>query len=185
MVEKQTHEELSQKTDDVGASEREPNRNLIASLAMTAIVMVIGMFLYEWLRQIIHPTVATWESQLVAIALASLLATLVAYFVLGKQDVLLQKTNRQIAAQRQAEEALRKAHEELERRVEERNAELVEVNKQLRREIEGRKQTEEKIRKLGNSYPRSFTHQASRSPLPGVSIGNGHALRQSRLSYHG
>jgi Na+/glutamate symporter len=61
MVEKQTHEELFQKTDDVGASQRDPKRNLIASLAMTAIVMVIGMFLYEWLRQIIHPTVATWE----------------------------------------------------------------------------------------------------------------------------
>ena len=151
MVEKQTHQELSQKTDEVGTSEREPKRNLIASLAMTAIVMVIGMFLYEWLRQVIHPTVATWESQLVTIVLASLLATVVAYFVLRKQDVLLQKTNRQIAAQRQAEEALRKAHEELERRVEERNAELVEVNKQLRREIEGRKQAEEAVSRQGDS----------------------------------
>ena len=89
MVEKQTYEEVPRKIDEVGASESEPKRNLMASLVVTAAVMVIGMFLYEWLRQIIHPNMATWESHLITIAFTSLLATIVAYFVLRKQFVLL------------------------------------------------------------------------------------------------
>ena len=43
---------------------------------------------------------------------------------------------------RQAEEALQKAHNELERRVEERTAELMSANEKLNQEIETRKQTE-------------------------------------------
>ena len=45
------------------------------------------------------------------------------------------------------EEALRKSHEELERRVEDRTAELSVANKKLRDEIEMRKQSEEVVRK--------------------------------------
>jgi len=115
------------------------------------------MFLYEWLRQIIHPNMATWESHLITIAFTSLLATIVAYFVLRKQFVLLQKINRKITAQKETEEALRKAPGELERRVEERNAELVEVNKQLRGEMEGRKQAEEALNRQRDNKERYQT----------------------------
>jgi len=157
MVERQSYEELPEKIDEVGTSEREPRGNLIAPLAISATVMVIGMFLYEWLSQIIHPTVGTWESHLITIAFASLLATIVAYFVLRKQNVSLQKTNKETAAHKQTQEALRKAHDELEGRLKERNAELVEVSKQLREEIEGRKQAEEALRRKSDSEERYKT----------------------------
>jgi len=157
MVEKRTHEELSQNINEVGTSEREPKQHLIAPLAVTAVVMVLGMVLYEWLRHTIHPTVATWEYHLITIVFASLLATVVAYFVLRKQNVLLDKTNKGIASYRQAEQALRKAHDELEQKVEERNAELVEVNKQLREEAEARKQAEKALSKQRQSEERYRT----------------------------
>jgi len=53
---------------------------------------------------------------------------------------------------RQAEEALQKAHDELERRVEERTDELLKANEQLKEEIEERKRTEEALRQSEQRY---------------------------------
>ena len=53
---------------------------------------------------------------------------------------------RDISERRRAEKALRQAHDELERRVEERTAELLKANKQLRREIDERKRIEGALR---------------------------------------
>ncbi len=54
---------------------------------------------------------------------------------------------RDITRRKEAEEALKKAHDELERRVKERTCELAARNRQLRLEITDRKQTEEALRK--------------------------------------
>jgi PAS domain S-box-containing protein len=48
---------------------------------------------------------------------------------------------------RRAEEALQKAHDELERRVDERTSELTQANETLRREVEHRKQAEEALQR--------------------------------------
>ena len=53
---------------------------------------------------------------------------------------------------KQSEDRLRRAHEELERRVEERTADLVSVNEKLLREIEERKLAEEALLQSENKY---------------------------------
>ena len=58
-----------------------------------------------------------------------------------------------------AEEALQKAHDELERRVEERTAQLLRANNQLKHEIEERKQAEEALREAEEQY-RSLVERA-------------------------
>jgi signal transduction histidine kinase len=52
-----------------------------------------------------------------------------------------------VVERRRAEEALRQAHRELERRVQERTAELATANERLRQEVEERRQIEEDIRR--------------------------------------
>jgi PAS domain S-box-containing protein len=54
---------------------------------------------------------------------------------------------RDVSEKREAEEALRKTHDELEIRVKERTAELLKINALLRQEIEERKRTEEALQR--------------------------------------
>ena len=60
--------------------------------------------------------------------------------------------NIDITDRRRAEEELQKAHDELERRVEERTAQLVEANKKLMGEIGERRQVEEELRRSEERY---------------------------------
>ena len=62
-------------------------------------------------------------------------------------DGVLQAIIRDVSERKQAEEAIRQAHDELERRVEERTAELARTSEELRAEIIERKRIEETLRK--------------------------------------
>ena len=63
----------------------------------------------------------------------------------------------EIVNRKKAEQALQKAHDELERRVEERTLELSIINDQLKAEIEVRKRAEEELKKLSEELARSNT----------------------------
>jgi C4-dicarboxylate-specific signal transduction histidine kinase len=58
---------------------------------------------------------------------------------------MIQSVSREITERKRAEKALRKAHSELEKRVEERTAELVIANEKLRHEVEKRKWAEKAL----------------------------------------
>ncbi|MCM3870031.1 MAG: PAS domain-containing sensor histidine kinase [Pyrinomonadaceae bacterium] len=62
-------------------------------------------------------------------------------------DGVLQAIVRDVSERKRAEEAIRRAHDELERRVEERTAELARTSEELRAEIIERKRIEETLRK--------------------------------------
>ena len=69
------------------------------------------------------------------------------YLVKGKVDSnILIKSMRYAIERKQAEDALRKAHDKLELRVQERTAELMSANQQLMQEMEERSQVEESLR---------------------------------------
>ena len=59
---------------------------------------------------------------------------------------------REIRERQQAEEALKRAHDELEGRVEDRTAELSRANRHLKEEIEERRQAEERLRQSERRY---------------------------------
>ncbi|MCB0182966.1 MAG: PAS domain-containing protein, partial [Caldilineaceae bacterium] len=85
--------------------------------------------LHEYEMPMLDGTLRNWEQRIV---------------VSGGDELLL--IVRDISARKQAEEALRTAHAELEQRVNERTAELQQINRQLQQEVEERTRVEEALR---------------------------------------
>ena len=94
----------------------------------------------------------------------------------------VKELEKEVAARRQAEEAVCNAYNELDRRVEERTAELVRVNKQLKLEIEERKHVEEKYKTLAEySLTGIFIHQDGKYVFTNDRFSEIHGYRGEEL----
>jgi hypothetical protein len=68
-------------------------KKLRLQLLKIFLLMLVGMTLYEALKQIIHPDISIWQSHIVTIIFSAVCATTAAFFILKKQIDLNSKLN--------------------------------------------------------------------------------------------
>ncbi len=100
---------------------------LVPSLAKITLATLVIMTIYEAAKQVVFPQVTLWQSHLITVVFTGLAAPAVAYFALRKIERLRQQAVRESAERLSAEQASRRAGDELRRL----NAELQVRNQEL------------------------------------------------------
>ena len=95
-------------------------KKVFRQLTLIAIFMLVGMTIYEVLKQVISPDITIWQSHIITIIFSTVCATAASYFILSKQNEL----NRRLTSKNIESERLKK---ELEKTVEKLENSLKEV----------------------------------------------------------
>jgi len=93
------------------------NIHFIVPLCITAIVMLSGMSLYQWLKLLLLPNISLIQSNIITVLFSSAMATVAAFFILRKRQLLLQQTLQEIAERRRAEAEILKLNAELQNNI--------------------------------------------------------------------
>jgi PAS domain S-box-containing protein len=125
---------------------------LILTVLLVMMIMLVWMTGYELSKELIFPKLTLWKSHLITVLFSTFIATLAAWFILRKYQALLDRLNMELDERHRAQQALQAAHDDLEKRVQERTAELVKVNEELRGEIRERYRAEEAMRASESKY---------------------------------
>lgn len=86
-----------------------PDRRILSQLILVAVVMLVLMTAYEFLKQVFLPDISIWGSHVVTILFTTLLATATFYFVLEKQQAEYSQRLREISKRRASEAALKES----------------------------------------------------------------------------
>ncbi len=128
---------------------------------------------HQWRVHVWMDTSSVQQRVAIAVALVTL-----GFMILALTGVyLIQRRHRvqmELAHQQQVEDTLRRARDQLERRVEERTRELVDTNKRLRREIGERRRAENELREAQHE----LVQAAKLAALGQLSAGITHELNQ-------
>ena len=109
--------------------------DFVVRLLSVALIIIVGMTGFEFLKNLFFPNVSLWGSHIITIIFSSVIGTVVAYFILNKYFNLLDQLNQNIVDRQQSEQALISGYTYLEELVNERTANLVKADEALRFEF--------------------------------------------------
>mgnify|MGYP001578245077 CR=1 FL=1 len=86
-------------------------RNLFVTLSLTFLTTIIGMSVFEALKQSWRQDITIWESHVYTTIFISVLAALGAYFILARRELLANRIKVETANRQRVEEALKESEE--------------------------------------------------------------------------
>jgi PAS domain S-box-containing protein len=109
--------------------------DLFVRLLTVALIILVGMTVFEFVKNLLFPNLSLWGSHFITIIFISIIGTLAAYFILHKYFNLSDQLNRNLADRQQSEQALIKGYIHLEDLVNKQTADLAKANEALRSEF--------------------------------------------------
>ena len=109
--------------------------DFVIRLLLVALIMIIGMTGFEFIKNLLFPHLSLWPSQIITIVFISVIGTIVAYFILKKYFALLTQLSKNLVDRQQSEQVLINGYASLEELVDKRTTDLVKANEALRSEF--------------------------------------------------
>jgi PAS domain S-box-containing protein len=134
--------------------------DLVLRLLLVALIIIVGMTAFEFLKNLLFPNLSLWESHIITIIFSSVIGTLVAYFILNKYFSLLNQLNQNLIDRQQSEQALKNGYTYLEELVNEQTSNLVKAKEALRSEFIEHQQDAMALR-FSEAQSRVLAEQAS------------------------
>jgi PAS domain S-box-containing protein len=109
--------------------------DLVVRLLLVALIIMVLMTLFEFIKNLFLPTLSLWDSHVITIIFISVIGTVATYFILIKYFNLLAQLNKFHVERQQSEQALIHGYTYLEDLVNKQSADLVKANEALRSEF--------------------------------------------------
>ena len=109
--------------------------DLVARLLSVALIILVGMTGFEFLKNLFFPNLSLWGSHLVTIIFSSVMGTVVAYFILNNYFKFLNQLKQTLLDRQQSEQALISGYKYLDELVNERTSNLAKADEALRSEF--------------------------------------------------
>jgi light-regulated signal transduction histidine kinase (bacteriophytochrome) len=86
---------------------------LVIPLLITAIVMLLGMTVFQVVKRLLLPNMSLVQSNIITVFFSCAVATIAAFFVLRKRQALLEQTLKEIAERKRAEAEIKALNKDL------------------------------------------------------------------------